>query len=76
MLGWDAESGHHLVLYDDGEHERVILAQEHITLQAPQRGNVAQTAPGLPEGMCWTDFWAFLGLHASSAAAASACGHQ
>lgn len=50
VLGWDEETDRHLVLYDDGEHERLLVSQERITLHSPQRGGAAQIAPGLPVG--------------------------
>lgn len=50
VVGWDPETQRHLVLYDDGEHEHLLLCEEHVTLHAPQRGLAAQIAPGLPEG--------------------------
>ena len=52
MLGWNAETDRHLVLYDDGEHERLIISQERASLLPPQRGIATQIAPGLPEGEC------------------------
>lgn len=51
VLGWDASTDHHLVLYDDGEDERLLLSQERCTLHAPQRGLALATGPGLPAGL-------------------------
>lgn len=50
VLGWDSCTDHHLVLYDDGEHERLLLPQERCTLHAPQRGAASAIGPGLPAG--------------------------
>ena len=48
VLAYNAEKGHHLVFYDDGEDEWVDLSLQHVTWHEHVRG--VTVAHGLPAG--------------------------
>lgn len=48
VLAYNAEKGHHLVFYDDGEDEWVDLSLQHVTWHEHVRG--VTVAHGFPAG--------------------------
>jgi len=51
ILAFDAaKPQQHLVLWDDGEHEWINVAQEHLTWHAGERGQNPGFGAGLPAG--------------------------